>query len=98
MIFSYLRGRSRLSRVALLIDARRGVQDSDSQVMELLDHKPIGLEGFDEHLVNDLRRKSMNPANLKLLPSGRAITYEVLRSCAFTIDVSHICPSPVRSR
>ena len=39
-------------------------------VMELLEYHPIGLEGFDEHLVDDLRRKSMDPANLKLLPSG----------------------------
>ena len=37
MIFAYLRGRARLRRVALLIDARRGVMDSDLQVMELLD-------------------------------------------------------------
>src|SRR6266404_1889582 len=37
MIFAYLSRRSRLRRVALLIDARRGVMDSDFQVMELLD-------------------------------------------------------------
>jgi GTP-binding protein len=41
MIFSYLRGRSRLRRVALLIDARRGVLESDSQVMELLDRAAV---------------------------------------------------------
>jgi GTP-binding protein len=41
MIFSYLRGRSRLRRVALLIDARRGVLDSDQQVMELLDRAAV---------------------------------------------------------
>ena len=39
MIFSYLRRRGRLRRVALLIDARRGVMDSDIQVMALLDQK-----------------------------------------------------------
>jgi GTP-binding protein len=33
MIFSYLRRRSRLRRVLLLIDARRGVMDSDEMVM-----------------------------------------------------------------
>jgi len=37
MIFSYLRRRARLRRVALLIDARRGVMDTDLAVMELLD-------------------------------------------------------------
>lgn len=41
MIFSYLRGRSRLRRVALLIDARRGVMDSDTQVMDLLDRAAV---------------------------------------------------------
>jgi GTP-binding protein len=41
MIFSYLRGRSRLRRVALLIDARRGILESDSQVMELLDRAAV---------------------------------------------------------
>ena len=41
MIFSYLRGRARLRRVALLIDARRGVMDTDEQVMELLDRAAV---------------------------------------------------------
>src|ERR1700749_4094301 len=41
MIFAYLRGRARLRRVALLIDARRGVMDSDIQVMDLLDRAAV---------------------------------------------------------
>ena len=41
MIFSYLRRRARLRRVALLIDARRGVMDSDIQVMALLDQTAV---------------------------------------------------------
>jgi GTP-binding protein len=41
MIFSYLRRRARLRRVALLIDARRGVMDSDQQVMALLDRTAV---------------------------------------------------------
>jgi len=41
MIFSYLRGRSRLRRVSLLIDVRRGVLESDSQVMALLDQAAV---------------------------------------------------------
>lgn len=41
MIFSYLRRRARLRRVALLIDARRGVMDSDRQVMALLDQTAV---------------------------------------------------------
>jgi GTP-binding protein len=41
MIFSYLRRRSRLRRIVLLIDARRGVMDSDRQVMALLDQTAV---------------------------------------------------------
>src|SRR3569833_2003329 len=41
MIFAYLGTRARLRRVALLIDARRGVMDSDQQVMELLDKAAV---------------------------------------------------------
>src|SRR6201994_3078013 len=41
MIFAYLRRRARLRRVLLLIDARRGVMDSDRQVMSLLDQAAV---------------------------------------------------------
>jgi GTP-binding protein len=41
MIFAYLRRRARLRRVALLIDARRGVMDSDRDVMALLDRTAV---------------------------------------------------------
>jgi GTP-binding protein len=41
MIFAYLRRRARLRRVLLLIDARRGVMDSDRQVMALLDQTAV---------------------------------------------------------
>ncbi|HKQ46200.1 MAG TPA: ribosome biogenesis GTP-binding protein YihA/YsxC [Rhizomicrobium sp.] len=41
MIFAYLRRRARLRRVLLLIDARRGVMDSDQQVMALLSQAAV---------------------------------------------------------
>ena len=41
MIFFYLRSRARLRRVLVLIDARRGVMDTDRQVMELLDKAAV---------------------------------------------------------
>jgi GTP-binding protein len=41
MIFSYLRRRARLRRIVLLIDGRRGVMDSDLQVMKLLDQTAV---------------------------------------------------------
>lgn len=41
MIFAYLRKRARLRRVLVLIDSRRGVMDSDEQVMTLLDKAAV---------------------------------------------------------
>jgi GTP-binding protein len=41
LIFSYLRGRASLRRVALLIDARRGLMDVDHDVMRLLDQAAV---------------------------------------------------------
>ena len=41
LIFAYLSGRASLRRVALLIDARRGVMDIDLAVMELLDRAAV---------------------------------------------------------
>ena len=40
-IFAYLAGRASLRRVALLIDSRRGVMDTDLAVMELLDRTAV---------------------------------------------------------
>src|SRR5439155_21234215 len=39
-------------------------------VMEILAHGPIGLEGFDDRLVNNMRRKHLETANLALMPEG----------------------------
>jgi len=41
MIFFYLRTRARLRRVLVLIDSRRGVLDTDRQVMDLLDKAAV---------------------------------------------------------
>jgi len=41
LIFAYLRGRASLRRVALLIDARRGVSNLDRDVMRLLDEAAV---------------------------------------------------------
>ena len=41
LIFAYLAGRASLKRVVLLIDARRGLMDTDLAVMELLDKTAV---------------------------------------------------------
>jgi FAD/FMN-containing dehydrogenase/Fe-S oxidoreductase len=40
-------------------------------VPEILNYKPIGLEGFDDQLVDFLRRKQMALEDIELLPKGR---------------------------
>jgi GTP-binding protein len=44
MAFAYMSGRATLSRVAVLIDARRGIMKSDLAVMELLDRAAVSYE------------------------------------------------------
>jgi GTP-binding protein len=44
LILAYLRNRPALKRVLLLIDARRGVMDSDEQVMALLDRAAVSYQ------------------------------------------------------
>jgi FAD/FMN-containing dehydrogenase len=40
-------------------------------IMDILDYQPIGLEGMDDFLVQDIRTKGLHPENLDLLPEGR---------------------------
>ncbi len=39
-------------------------------LMEILAHKPIGLEGFDHFLVDDMKKKGLDAADTSLLPPG----------------------------
>lgn len=41
LIFAYLRGRAKLRRVALLVDARRGAMQTDREAMALLDSAAV---------------------------------------------------------
>jgi FAD/FMN-containing dehydrogenase/Fe-S oxidoreductase len=41
------------------------------RIPELLRFGPIGLEGIDELLVDDMKKKGLHPERLKLLPDGR---------------------------
>jgi GTP-binding protein len=71
LIFRYLQGRARLRQVALLIDARRGVMESDEQVMTLLDRAAVSFG-----LV--LTKIDAVPAN------GHAVALEAARMAAST--------------
>ncbi|MGH6876861.1 MAG: ribosome biogenesis GTP-binding protein YihA/YsxC [Rhizomicrobium sp.] len=45
LIFAYLRGRAKLGRTLLLIDARRGIMPPDRDAMELLDQAAVSYAG-----------------------------------------------------
>jgi GTP-binding protein len=61
LIFAYLRGRARLRRVALLVDARRGVMDTDEQVMTLLDKAAVSY-GVVLTKIDEVNGKARGPA------------------------------------
>jgi len=54
----------------LLVLAYPDIFHCADHVPELLTHKPIGLEGFDDLLVGYTRTKNLNPEGLALLPEG----------------------------
>ena len=46
------------------------VYTAADHISEILEHEPIGLEGIDDLLVEDMKKKDLHPQNVKLLPSG----------------------------
>jgi len=54
----------------LLVLGFLDVYECADRVPEILEHKPIGLEGFDDLLVACTRTKNLNPEGLALLPEG----------------------------
>ena len=56
-------------RVLVLIGYPDVYQCAD-HVPEIMEHRPIGLEGFDGQLVNFSRRKGVNPEGVAQLPEG----------------------------
>jgi FAD/FMN-containing dehydrogenase/Fe-S oxidoreductase len=54
----------------LLVAAYSDIYQCADHVPEIMTHKPIGLEGFDEILVGYTRKKGINSEGLALLPEG----------------------------
>ncbi|HZS44312.1 MAG TPA: FAD-binding oxidoreductase, partial [Blastocatellia bacterium] len=55
---------------SLLVLGYPDVYSAGDHIMEVLSHKPIGLEGMDDRLVQDMQKKGMHPTDLKMLPGG----------------------------
>jgi FAD/FMN-containing dehydrogenase/Fe-S oxidoreductase len=54
----------------LLVVAYPDIYQCADHVPEIMEHKPIGLEGFDDLLVYYTRKKGINSEGLALLPEG----------------------------
>ncbi len=55
---------------SLVVAGFESVAAAADCVPAVMKHRPIGLEGMDDRLVNDMRSVGLHPRNLKLLPDG----------------------------
>jgi FAD/FMN-containing dehydrogenase/Fe-S oxidoreductase len=55
---------------SLLVLGYADVYSAADHVPEILAYKPIGLEGFDARLVENMRKKRLQVENIRLLPEG----------------------------
>ncbi len=56
---------------SLLVLGDPDIYEAADHVPELLQHDLIGLEGVDDHLVEDMKKKGLHPNNVALLPKGK---------------------------
>ena len=56
---------------SLLVLGYPDVYHAADHIMEVLAHKPHGLEGIDDVLIRDMKEKEIHPRELKLLPEGK---------------------------
>lgn len=56
----------------LLVLGYDNLPNAGYAVMDILPHKPIGLEGMDDKLLEFMRRKGLNVKDITLLPKGNA--------------------------
>jgi FAD/FMN-containing dehydrogenase/Fe-S oxidoreductase len=47
------------------------VYEAGDHVREVMEHRPIGCEGLDDRLVDDMKKKRLHPERTKILPEGR---------------------------
>jgi FAD/FMN-containing dehydrogenase/Fe-S oxidoreductase len=56
---------------SLLVLGYPDVYAAGDHVPEILEHDPIGLEGLDDNLVEDMTKKGLHPEDVQLLPDGK---------------------------
>jgi FAD/FMN-containing dehydrogenase/Fe-S oxidoreductase len=55
---------------ALLVLGYPDVFEAGDHIMEIMEHRPVGLEGMDDVLVKQMQRKGLHPHDADLLPPG----------------------------
>ena len=55
---------------SLLVLGYSDVYAAADHIMEVLASQPIGVEGMDDVLIDDMRKKRMHPEDVRLLPDG----------------------------
>ncbi|HXG93333.1 MAG TPA: FAD-linked oxidase C-terminal domain-containing protein [Blastocatellia bacterium] len=55
---------------SLLVLGYESIYEAGDHILEVLDAEPIGLEGMDDYLINDMIKKRIHPQEVKLLPDG----------------------------
>ncbi len=55
---------------SLLVLGYPSVYEAGDHITEVLESKPVGLEGLDDVLVADMKKKKIHPADITLLPEG----------------------------
>ena len=58
---------------SLLVLGYPDVYTAGDHVAEILEAGPIGLEGLDDILVDDMKKKDIHPQDITLLPEGRRL-------------------------
>ncbi len=56
---------------SLLVAGYADIYTACDRIPDLLKHKPIGLEGFDDNLIDDLKKKGLHPNEVALFPPGK---------------------------
>jgi FAD/FMN-containing dehydrogenase/Fe-S oxidoreductase len=56
---------------ALVVLGYPDIFQAAESVPAIMAHKPVGLEGFDDQLVSDVRKQGLYPEGAKLLPEGK---------------------------
>src|SRR5690242_4913864 len=55
---------------SLLVLGYPSVYDAGDHIPEIREHRPIGLEGLDDHLIHDIQKKELHADYVKMLPDG----------------------------